>query len=131
MPNKHKGTVEIELGGDTYTLRPSFEALIEFEDKVGKSVSEVFEAMQESKASFKIIATAVWAGMMGEAIAQNNPKLEKPWAWVGEMIRKEGLQKHFISAYTFVAYSVLPESAMDEIDNKSSEDLEAEGKKQG
>ena len=42
--NKAAGEMEVTIDGTKYTLRPSFTAVMEFEEKSGKSV---FEAMQE------------------------------------------------------------------------------------
>jgi hypothetical protein len=35
MANKFRGEVDITIGGNQYTLRPTFEALVEFEDRCG------------------------------------------------------------------------------------------------
>ena len=34
-PNPHRGEVEIQLGGKTYVMRPTFEAIVEAETRTG------------------------------------------------------------------------------------------------
>lgn len=107
--NKYTGTFEIKLGGKEYTLRPSFEALVEFEERSGKAVNEAFQEMLQGKMSFKTIACALWAGIKGEALWNNSPKDEVKYGVVGEMIRKDGLQNHVESASTFFTMALIPE----------------------
>ena len=107
--NKFTGTFEITLGGKEYTLRPSFEALVEFEDKTGKATNEAFQEMLEGKMSFKTIAAAIWAGILGEAAWQNDRSKELKYPVVGELIRKDGLQNHVASASQFFSMALIPE----------------------
>jgi len=107
--NKFTGTFEITLGGKEYTLRPSFEALVEFEDKTGKATNEAFQEMLEGKMSFKTIAAAIWAGILGEAAWQNDRSKELKYPVVGELIRKDGLQSHVASASQFFTMALIPE----------------------
>jgi len=107
--NKYTGTFEITLQGKEYTLRPSFEAMIEFEDKTGQAVNEAFLEMVEGKMSFKVIASALWAGIKGEALWRNDPSYELKFPVVGEMIKKDGLQNHVASASKFFTMALVPE----------------------
>jgi len=122
--NKYTGTFEIELGGKEYTLRPSFEALVEFEDRSGKAVNEAFQEMLAGKMSFKTIACALWAGILGEAAWQNDKKMEVKYPVVGELIRKDGLQNHVASASQFFTMALIPEE-----EQKRLTEEEAEGSK--
>ena len=107
--NKFTGTFDITLQGKNYTLRPSFEALVEFEDKTGKAVNECFQEMLDGKMSFKVITAALWAGILGEAVWQNDKSKELKYPVVGEMIKKDGLQNHVASASQFFTMALIPE----------------------
>lgn len=108
--SKYTGTFQITLGGTEYTLRPSFEAMVEFEERTGKAVNEAFQEMLDGKMSFKTVASAIWAGLLGEATYQNNPALEKKFNVVGELIKKDGLQNHVASASQFFTMALIPEA---------------------
>lgn len=107
--NKFTGTFEITLLGKEYTLRPTFEAMVEFEDRSGKATNEAFLDMSAGKMSFKTVASAIWAGIKGEALWRNDPSYGEKYAVVGEMIRKDGLQKHVLNASTFFSMALIPE----------------------
>lgn len=107
--SKYTGTFQITLQGKEYTLRPSFEALIEFEEKTGKAVNEAFQEMLAGKMSFKTVTAALWAGILGEAVYQNDRGLEKKFQVVGELIKKDGLQNHVGNASQFFTMALIPE----------------------
>ena len=124
--SKYTGTFEITLGGKEYTLRPSFEALVEFEEKTGKAVNEAFQDMIAGKMSFKTIASALWAGILGEATYQNDRKMEMKYPVVGELIKKDGLQNHVAHASQFFTMALIPEEEQIRI---AEEEEVAESKK--
>lgn len=107
--NKYTGTFTIELQGNEYTLRPSFDAMVEFEDRTGQAVNEAFQEMTAGKMSFKTIAAAIWAGIKGEALWRNDPGYEKKYGVIGEMVKKDGIQKHVMSASQFFSMALIPE----------------------
>lgn len=51
MANRERGEVSIEVGGKAYTLRPTFDAMCEFEELTGKTVDDLFEDVLKSKLS--------------------------------------------------------------------------------
>lgn len=82
MPNKARASFEITLNGAEYTLRPTFESMMEFEDKSGV---DAFEALSKfipkegaKKEDFfkniktRLIVSCIWAGIKGEAIFQKS-----------------------------------------------------------
>jgi hypothetical protein len=90
MANKHKGEVDLTMGGVEYTLRPTFESLVEFEDKAGVTAYEVMGELAHGKpAGFKVIAAAVWSGI--RAGWKDNGKRPPTFIEVGEAIRRDGL----------------------------------------
>ena len=128
MGNKYKGTFEAKIGDDTYTLRPSFDACIEFEEKAGISVSEAYELMSKNKSSFKIIGAAIWAGILGEGMAKNNPSYCPGFSVIGEKIKRNGLAVSAVVAIQFLTYALLPDETLEEIMSKK-EDGDEDGKK--
>ena len=126
--NKFTGTFEINLGGKEHTLRPTFEALVEFEEKSGKAVNEAFQEMIEGKMSFKTIACAIWAGIKGEASWNNDKSAVMKYITVGELIRKDGLQNHVESASRFFTMALIPEEEQKKL-TEEGEGGEAEASK--
>jgi hypothetical protein len=130
MANVWKGTFDIELGGDTYSLRPSFDAMCEFEDKTGMAVSVAQRQMaQEGITSFKTVVAAIWAGILGECIATNREDKVPSYRVIGEKIRIEGINKFAILAAKFLTYAIIPEETIRQIEAESHSDDEAEEKK--
>ena len=46
MANKHRGEVELKLGGESYVLRPEFGVVAEIEDKLGTSILTVGKKLE-------------------------------------------------------------------------------------
>lgn len=51
MANPERGEVGVMVGGKPYTLRPTFDALCELEELVGKSVDDVLQSIQQGRLS--------------------------------------------------------------------------------
>ncbi|AIL64503.1 hypothetical protein NOVO_00465 [Rickettsiales bacterium Ac37b] len=47
MPNQYRGEINIELAGKTYNLRPTFQALCEIENEIGKSLILLLSKLDE------------------------------------------------------------------------------------
>lgn len=107
LPNSVRNTFEIDLNGVEYTLRPSFEAIVQFNSISGV---DVFDALQDitnkGKLSIKIIASCIWAGIKGEYEFQgegiNCPSFKK----IGEECQRHGFSKCAEHAIKFLSYSV-------------------------
>jgi len=127
--SKYTGTFEIQLRGKDYTLRPSFEALVEFEERTGQAVNEAFQDMLKGKMSFKTIASAIWAGIKGEALWQNSPKDELKFSVVGEMIKKDGIRAHVPTASKFFTMALVPEEEQMKIAEEEEAEASTESKK--
>ena len=64
MSNPHKGEIEFTVGGKTYTLYFSINAMCELEDALGGNVVELATLMADSsKVSIKNVRTVFWAGL--------------------------------------------------------------------
>lgn len=62
MANKHRGEIDVEICGEKYTLRPSFEAMVEIEDRLGQSIFMALQRAQQADVPAKTVAVCVLAG---------------------------------------------------------------------
>lgn len=63
MANRHRGEVDVELGGKIRQLRFTFHALALVEEKLGlTSIEEVFPRLQAK--SLRVVITLLWAGLI-------------------------------------------------------------------
>lgn len=87
--NKHRGEMELKLGGKTYVLRPSFAAIVEFEDKSGMTAFEAMKMAGERCAvPMKAITAAFWAGIRG---GWEDKKRPPSFEEIGEAVQADGL----------------------------------------
>ena len=126
--NKWKGTLEVSILGETYTLRPTFDAACEFEEKVGMSVGEAYQQLSDGKLSMKIVCGAIWAGIKGEAYASNQPNKEVSYRIIGEKIMQSGVGGVSTDALRFLTYCLIPDEAILEIAKKAGEEDTTTGK---
>lgn len=61
MANRHRGEVTVELDGERYTMRPSFEALAEIEDRTGIGLLGLLMRIRDTKTTD--IASVIYAGI--------------------------------------------------------------------
>lgn len=105
MANKEKGEIDIVLDNNSYTLRPTFNAVVEFEDKAGVSVFEALRSLSEKQsmpikhvtAAYHACIKATWKPSMGRALTFEE---------VGQAIRKDGLTNH-IQNYALLLSNML------------------------
>lgn len=86
MANKQRGEVTLRLCGTDYTLRPTFEALCELEDRAGGSVLAMIASMEGGQIRLKELTHIIWSGMYGYD-AEAAPGVSE----VGEFVLQEGL----------------------------------------
>ena len=60
MANEQRGEVELRLGDETYTLRPTFEALCAIEGRLGAGVLEIAERMAARRIGLREVAAIVF-----------------------------------------------------------------------
>lgn len=90
MANKHRGEIEITLNNKSFTLRPTFEALVEFEDKSGLTAFEAMRIMMDKQAApAKAIAAAFCSGI--KAAWPVDAGRPPSFSEVGAMIQAEGI----------------------------------------
>jgi len=100
MPNPARASFDIELNGETYTLRPTFESIMEFNDKAGL---DIFEAIDNGLNTKRTVA-AIWSGIRGEEIFQNkgNTSFEE----VGKICQAHGFAKCVSLAVQYISRAV-------------------------
>jgi len=87
MANPHRGEVDIEIGGETWTLRLTLNAMCEIEEQTGKGLPEIVNILQHGKAGgFSGMRAIVCA-----AARSNLPDLTPEM--IGEMIDISDMQK--------------------------------------
>jgi len=124
--NPYKGTFDAEIAGETYSLRPSFDALIEFEELTGVSANVACERLGKGELSAKIIVGAIWAGIQGEAFARNDKSYCPGYRVIGELIRRDGMAKALKVAIKVLMYGIIPHDEVCRIE----EGAKTESKKQ-
>lgn len=101
MANRFRASFDIKLGDKEYTLRPTFEAVIEFNEKSGL---DVFEAIDEfaKAAKVKVITAAIWAGIKGEYVAQGKGMESPSFETIGRECQSHGFTKCLAYAVKFL-----------------------------
>lgn len=51
MANQERGELGVTVGGKTYTLRPTFDAICNLEEAAGKPIAEILTGVQEGRMS--------------------------------------------------------------------------------
>lgn len=104
MANRMRGEVEVDLGGKKYTLRPSFEGILEMEDRAGVPLMTVLKMASEKALSFKVATGVVYGGLIGAG--ERNLSFEQ----VGALIVKGGLPSYFTPIARLISSAILPPS---------------------
>lgn len=123
MANKHRGEVTITIAGQTFTLRPTFDALVEFEDRAGSTAFEALrDIMLHQRAPAKAIAAAFHAGIK----AGWNPVDGTPptYADIGRMIQTAGIKSVVQDYSTFLTMAISSDDEIEQLRKvKDEQDL--------
>ena len=124
MANKHRGEVELVIGEKTYTLRPTFTAMVEFEDKASTTVMQALtDVAEHQKFPFKVAAAAVWSGIGGAT----KPGVKRPsFEEIGAEIHQHGLFKLMPEIFKYLSGAIATED-----DLKAQEEAANAGKATG
>lgn len=109
MPNQARASYTIKIGESEYTLRPTFEAVMEFQDKAGMGVFEAIKVLEE-KQDAKVVTSAIWAGILGEAIFQGEKELAPSFNQIGNEIMGHGIRRSSMDAFDFLYRASAPDS---------------------
>jgi hypothetical protein len=61
MANEPRGEIDVVLNGETFTLRPTFEALCQIEAALGRGAIEIVERMEQHRFGVRDAATIIAA----------------------------------------------------------------------
>lgn len=123
MPNEHRGEVEIELGGQTRTMRATFGVIAEIETGTGQGILEIANKLSQQRPSFSDLAVVIGAGLK----AASNGKIVPPskvQAWIFD----RGMHKCMNAASRLVLLCILDEedAALAEGDSGDEDQGEAQ-----
>lgn len=130
--NKLRGEVEIELAGEKWCLRPTFEALSNIEGKLNKSIPEIVGEQRRGSIRLSTVATVIWEGMV--AANEGKPPIHKNRAMnrlryeeVGEMIVHDGLTSVILqdALFLFLLYGLAGDQKMSEAEKKATQEEES------
>lgn len=81
--NKYRGEVSIKLGEREYVLRPTFEALVEIEERLGSGLVLIARRFANREFGIRDVACIIAAGIKGAGgkVPEN----------IGELIAKAGI----------------------------------------
>ena len=83
MANKARGEVKLELGGETYVLRPSFGAVCEIEEAIGTNLFDIGRKLERAEITAQELVKLTHA-----CIAQSGTSIEMDK--LGEQIVAQG-----------------------------------------
>ncbi len=63
--NKQRGEVQVRLNGHEYTLRPTFEALVEIEERLGAGLVPIARRFVDAQFGVREVAGIIAAGIRG------------------------------------------------------------------
>ncbi len=117
MANKHRGEIEIKLLDRTFKLRPTFEALVEFEDKSGTTAYEALKScMENQKVPAKSLAAAFWSGIR----AAWDPGNGHPptFSEVGALVQKVGIKNLLEKYLLYLTYAITGDEELKEMEEQ-------------
>ena len=120
MANKHRAAFEVEINGKGYSLRPTFEAVVEFNEVSGLDVFEALDFFSKNKKlTVKIIVSSIYAGLYGENLVHG--RSTPSYKSVGDMCQSYGFANCMLAAIKF-----LQRGAASDETAKKLEEAEAE-----
>ena len=105
MANKQRGEVEVELGGKTWTMRPTFQSLCEIEDRTGVGITTLARRCYEGEFGVGPITAVLWAGI--RAAHDDGPDYDE----VGRLIVKEGISRFAAPALALLLAALIGDDA--------------------
>ena len=115
MANPSRGEVDIDLGGKTYTLRPSFEAISEFEEMTGFTTMRGLVLCNDPQTcTLKLIVTAIYTGMRGACDTSIEKSNLPEYPEIGNMVMrgKGGYSKHLVSVVQYLGNGLMDDETL-------------------
>lgn len=106
LTNSHKADVVVNVGNfGELTLRPTFEAMVAFEDKIGFSSMKVLEKVAQCDISVSVLVAAIWAGNAGYCSAIGAPQNAHSYESIGKAVMDMGTTSLFAPIAQFIRVS--------------------------
>lgn len=86
MTNNTRGEIEVTLGGERHTMRPTFQAMCEIENTTEMGLVELAQRFSEGRFGGQHVTAIILAGLRG---AYNDPP---SYEEIGEQVVKQGFQ---------------------------------------
>ena len=102
MSNPLLGEKEIEINGTTFTLRPSFEGLIEIERRAGCSISQLANKIMLGIAGITDVTSIIYGGVFGF----HDGKPEITFNKIGEKVMVHGFANLLSCCGQFIASAI-------------------------
>lgn len=100
MANPHKGEVSFKAGDDEYILSFSANALAELEDKLGMSVVEIGDLMNDpKKLRMKNVRSIFWAGLLDHQPDTDDKKAAAIFSMISFVEAIKLITNTFIAAF--------------------------------
>ncbi len=101
--NKQRGEVAVRLNGHEYTMRPTFEALVEIEERLGAGLVPIARRFVDAQFGVREVSGILAAGIRGGG--------EKVPANLGELIVRQGVLSFSDAIGTFLTGALQGDSA--------------------
>lgn len=118
MANPHRGEVEIDLAGMTLTLRPTYEAIIEIEERTGRPLVGILRALVAGDLRHRDLAIIIHAG--ARAFDAKAPALGA----IGAALVREGLSPALMTSITDFLAAALGGTAVKEKNGGEAADVD-------
>lgn len=128
MSNPLIGEKEIKICGDLYTLRPTFEGLIEIEKRAGCSIAQLSQKIMIGISGINDVTSMVYGGIFG----YTNGKPDITFNKLGNKIMKHGMVNLLGDCGQFIAAAISGKNmddVSDELPDNDSGDESDDGKK--
>jgi hypothetical protein len=128
MANFHRGELEIELQGpngpEKYTLRLTFNAFCEIEERTGKPIFDIIYAMSQRKVPTLSDMTAiVWAGIRGGFEDRGSDKRQAlSFEGTGERVMRTGVASLMGPLLIFLHKGLATDEQISEAEQKAKKD---------
>ena len=127
--NPKRGEIKIELGGEEFFLRPSFEAICTFEDRANLSIFDALDGMNRGSIKLKTLAVALWAGICGYHDHKGTSEKAPSFAYIGSLCQKQGIESVISIAVKFFSTAVCADSDLEKLEKSLGNEIGAETKK--
>ena len=121
MANPLRAELTIKLGGKEYTLRPTFEAMCEFEELVDLSALGVMARLQNLEtARLVYLSAAIWTGMKGFVDYEPSKlNLILTHAEIGKMIQEQGFTDFLAPVTQYLSNALMTDEKLAELADAS------------